>query len=346
MHVSTACELAGVMRRCGVPDPMIQNMATLADGHPQNQERSLHNWVKHGFDVMPDKHYLSVHLNVGHRSETVQTQIPAVPLHELLHSIWEAGPTQWRVSVLGEGGAEHLTQYWNHVKTLHWSHGHADLHQCDNPGHSFIPGALHEDGCEVHSNTEYYIWSWSSLGAATHTSVDDVKFPIVAIPLRWMRPLPLSFVRAHACLPGLRLLLGVAWRLLMANAHQPTCRRACDVHRMYTHDMGRHDMVPAHTNMKASARRVHALRAQDETSAAESSRRGGEVHQLVSECGSGGHWSHQRFLRPGTSRKFEAASRCEVVRWLEIFAVRLEGRLQITERISPIQRRVFMHKLL
>lgn len=57
-------------------------------------------------------------------NEIKEMQIPVVSVHQMLSSIWHAGQTQRRISLLGLGGEKGIAEFWQQSMHLAWSRDH------------------------------------------------------------------------------------------------------------------------------------------------------------------------------------------------------------------------------
>eukprot|EP00969_Alexandrium_andersonii_P052132 2289382-Alexandrium_andersonii.AAC.1 len=67
----------------------------------------------------------------------------------MLHAIYEAGPMQFRVSVMGEEGQEGLRAFWNNSRGDPWEAAFPELRQHPDPSSAFAALMVHYDGTEV-----------------------------------------------------------------------------------------------------------------------------------------------------------------------------------------------------
>ena len=87
-------------------------------------------------------------------------------------------------SMLGPTGRDGLRKFWENASGQRWCDEHPALPHLDLD-HT-IPLVFHCDGAEVYTNSEFYIWSFSSLMPCRCHAL-DCKFQIVKIPHESMR---------------------------------------------------------------------------------------------------------------------------------------------------------------
>jgi hypothetical protein len=70
-------------------------------------------------------------------AQPIATQVAVLPIHELFHSIWEAGPMQFRMSVLGEEGVSGLKTFWDNAQKQPWTMPYPELREHPQPSTSW-----------------------------------------------------------------------------------------------------------------------------------------------------------------------------------------------------------------
>ena len=112
----------------------------------------------------------------------LKVSIPVLSVHEMARSLWIAGPIQRAVSLFGPKGPSDVRNYWEHALECPWGKAHPitvgrDLEQLGK----CLGIVFHVDGVEVFSNTEFMMWSWSSVHTAGAGDCWDTKFPILCL---------------------------------------------------------------------------------------------------------------------------------------------------------------------
>lgn len=111
-----------------------------------------------------------------------QVDVPAIPIWRIFASLFKAGPEQFRVSVLGDGGNNLAKEFWTRARTQPWGANHPALAgRSDEELSKIIPVQLHVDGADLFRNTEYVVFSVSSVLADT-TDISDLKFQFLKVP--------------------------------------------------------------------------------------------------------------------------------------------------------------------
>lgn len=106
-------------------------------------------------------------------------EVPFLLPHEILHSLAAAGDLQFAISMTGHRSKASIAAFWKHCRSLEEWKNHPCLEQVESHG-SMLPLILHVDGAEFYSNSEYLVWSMSSVLSDSH--VWDSKFPICILP--------------------------------------------------------------------------------------------------------------------------------------------------------------------
>eukprot|EP00969_Alexandrium_andersonii_P359435 15453209-Alexandrium_andersonii.AAC.1 len=194
-------------------------MAGLGGDHASHQERALHTWLSGLFGVVRELDHITLHLATGDDNTVRPVKWPVLSIHKMAHALWRAGADQWQVSMLGEGGAAGVAEYWAHALNEDWTNDFPELRAAGHPASEFLPVYVHIDGAEVHTNSEMTIWSWR-WRAVTRGGLEH--------PLRatWRRGQSgrsrVAFARARCRLPrGVRGQLGPA--LTSTIASSPCC---------------------------------------------------------------------------------------------------------------------------
>ncbi len=149
--------------------------------HRQNEERDLLTWLQNlnGIDATPQ--FLKLMLNSKKTSaEAVETRVPVLPIHEMIHSIHGCGETEFRNRLLGPDGALGVKRYWENALKQPW----AQLHPTLKDPERTLPLYFHADGVEIYTSSEYVVWSWST--PTVKGEPFDSQFPLMMIPAKFM----------------------------------------------------------------------------------------------------------------------------------------------------------------
>ena len=108
--------------------------------------------------------------------------MPILIPYEICHALYEQGPEQFQISVLGDEGDAGLRDFWKHaMKERHFSE-HAVVARNQYRVDKLVPLTYHMDGAEVHRNSEYYyVTMGSPITQASQTHCLDIKFCLVAL---------------------------------------------------------------------------------------------------------------------------------------------------------------------
>jgi hypothetical protein len=184
IHISTAIDIAQSVRDDGFNHPTVTTLASLGGIKRKNDERDFHVWLKDLHCHHLELYTLWFDLHSESDGRTIPTPIPAVPIWQMCHALFRAGPLQFRVSLLGRHGEPSVLSFWQNALRLPWGQRHPAVapHSSDS-GYlkTLIPLYIHLDGAEIYTNSEFYVLSFSS-ALATDCSVLDAKFPILQIP--------------------------------------------------------------------------------------------------------------------------------------------------------------------
>ena len=184
-YVSDTCSTARGFVRDGVALESLVAVASLGNYGKQrnNEERDLHTWLQGVFPVV-EPYYLDVKLEMKDEKGVAEdTTLPVFIPWELEHGMWLASKEQFGVSFMGVDGHAGLAEFWAWAKTQPFGKAHEVLQKlwsCNLALMFLLPVLIHMDGAELFNKSEFYIWSWSVLGAIG--SVWDIKMLIGVVP--------------------------------------------------------------------------------------------------------------------------------------------------------------------
>lgn len=187
MHVSDSVHLSRASTEDGNALEQVKMFATLGTSAKweTNYERDLHNWTRGLYNLKVQPYRLMLRLKTS-KNMIQETAVPIITPHEMMHAIWAYGENQFFTSFLGNDGETPL-EFWKCFLSSGLGTNHPGLAGATHAILArLIPVMIHFDGVEFHRNTEFYVWSWSSL-IASGGSVSDVKFLMCVIP-GWMMP--------------------------------------------------------------------------------------------------------------------------------------------------------------
>ena len=94
----------------------------------QNVERDLMNWVRKAVDIGVEVSFVDVPIKSPVKNpngdQVVWIKHPVIFQHNLVRAIWESGPEQMKVSLLGFCGETGLEDLWTRSQNLPWARGH------------------------------------------------------------------------------------------------------------------------------------------------------------------------------------------------------------------------------
>jgi hypothetical protein len=183
VSINTAASYARSLLEEGFESVPFAAFSSIGTGgrNPQNQERDLHRWLRGALQIDLDVYTLTLPLLSTDAPGAVPTAVPIILPHELLH--WLLVHGRENPCIFSEQfSAESLPTFWNNARAHAEWRSHPALQSTDLS--KLVPLTLHVDGTEVYTNSEFYIWSWSSpFGQA---EVVDCRFLITLIPHSWM----------------------------------------------------------------------------------------------------------------------------------------------------------------
>lgn len=183
-HISAITDIARAIaaEMDNVPESVLGLASLGAFGkHPSHAERDLTSWLQNIFDCQLEKYYLFLDLDLTDRPEPLRIKIPCIIPFELLHSLHLQGNMQFHVSVLGDEGQRGLVKFWEQALKEDWAQKHPIVQK--HAPEDMVPITVHLDGCEMHSNAEYYVFSFGSiLVQASNTHVMESRLPTFVIP--------------------------------------------------------------------------------------------------------------------------------------------------------------------
>ena len=152
-----------------------------------NCERDYHRWlnVARGLGIEP--YYIKLKLLTRKTVKPTLEYIPVLPVHELMHAIYERGPSQWRLSMEGDHAPGRAEAYWQRFEHMAWSRAHPGVQNLKQTGrlNCTIPLFFHQDGVEIFRDVEANVWSWAS--ALTLGNDVETKLPLC---IAWEEDMP------------------------------------------------------------------------------------------------------------------------------------------------------------
>lgn len=83
--------------------------------------------------------------------------VPIILPHEIFAAVYNAGPEQWRRSMIGENGTEGVMEWWENAMQTPWGATHPALADAEHLD-TCVPFVLHEDGAESFTEKEAHIF--------------------------------------------------------------------------------------------------------------------------------------------------------------------------------------------
>ena len=111
--------------------------------------------------------------------KTQMVRVATLPIHDMLHAVWEAGELVFGQSAIGAAGPEFIETWWRAALSDPAYKGHPAL-QNESDLKWMLPIVIHMDGGEVFNNVEFYNWSWSV--ATVQGPALDKCYPILSLP--------------------------------------------------------------------------------------------------------------------------------------------------------------------
>lgn len=111
--------------------------------------------------------------------------------HEVVHSLATCdADLLFESLMLGCLGPQDIRNFWLHVRELEPWKDHPDL-QDDSQDFSRLIGLqVHGDGAELYRDSEYFVYSWSSVFSGSQQLETDVmlnRFPLLVVAERHMQ---------------------------------------------------------------------------------------------------------------------------------------------------------------
>ena len=160
----------------------LQRLGRMADPVHGHQERSLHRWLRDLFGHSLEPYDVTFKLQKIEKHDVEDVPIPTIPIWMLLRALHRAGDLQFQVSMLGQGGYGAAQSFWELARTQVWGQTHPALqgkHGVELG--KIIPLQIHVDGLEIYKNTEFLVFSISSV-ISQAGNLFDSKFQIMKIP--------------------------------------------------------------------------------------------------------------------------------------------------------------------
>ena len=83
--------------------------------------------------------------------------VPIILPHEIFAAVYNAGPEQWRRSMIGENDTEGVMEWWENAMQTPWGATHPALADAEHLD-TCVPFVLHEDGAESFTEKEAHIF--------------------------------------------------------------------------------------------------------------------------------------------------------------------------------------------
>ena len=112
-------------------------------------------------------------------------QVPLLIPHELFGALYAASPGVWIKAVLGFGGPEAISDFWERLAHMEWVRRHPALSAWGSRC-TAVPIGFHGDGAQFTREESMTALTWSSV-MATGASLDS-RFLIAALPTTWLAP--------------------------------------------------------------------------------------------------------------------------------------------------------------
>ena len=175
MHASAVVKYAR-LHKAGDSD--MELLASLGDSNFSNVERDLHRLMSCAYPVQPFIIPVTLYDEWGYIH---QSELPTVAPYELFAALMSCKlhdrPDRGLLGQYGEIGPSY---YWGNAIQSEWGRSHpASLPPLLEFRNKIIPLAVHADGVECYSSTEFHVFSWSS--CLCHSGkVDDERHLICA----------------------------------------------------------------------------------------------------------------------------------------------------------------------
>lgn len=121
---------------------------------------------------------------------TTRTPVRMLLVHEILHSLWDAGcPLVFDSLMLGNLSDDGRTAFWEHLHSCEPWKRHPVLNRDDVSFSRLVGFTLHADGAQMYTDDEFFVYSVSSVFSGEGMSKDIllVKIPLAIIPERQMK---------------------------------------------------------------------------------------------------------------------------------------------------------------
>ena len=104
--------------------------------------------------------------------------------HEVLHALANCNANVlFQSLMLGNLGPNDISDFWKHVRKLKPWANHPDLEDSTQNFSKLIGLQVHGDGAEMYRDSEYFVYSWSSVFAGRGLDADVMlyRFPILVV---------------------------------------------------------------------------------------------------------------------------------------------------------------------
>jgi hypothetical protein len=138
----------------------------------QNEEEQFLTWIKKRLGQEMPVYYLNIVLHHAESVHPTMTRVPVLPIHDMVHCLWEAGPENFKVSLLGSYTSAGRMDFIRHVMSLPEFQSNPLLQEQPDLTH-VLPLMLHYDGAGMFRNQEQNIWSWSTVFSDKSDALDS-----------------------------------------------------------------------------------------------------------------------------------------------------------------------------
>lgn len=168
--------------------------------HQANVERDLMRWAKRQMPSALDLYVVDITIIDPASVGETMVQLPLLLPHELFGALYAANatlgssqwapgeaasPGVWEKAVLGPGGQEAISDFWEKLEHMEWVQRHPALSAWGSRS-TAVPIGFHGDGAQFTREESMTALTWSSV-MATGASLDS-RFLITALPTTWLAP--------------------------------------------------------------------------------------------------------------------------------------------------------------
>lgn len=149
-----------------------------------NTERDFHSWLSGSYGMKLKPYLLPLPLELKKRLGVEALDVPILFPHELFGAVYDAGPEQFKKTMLGPDGAAGVRIFWERSKDESWFQRISPAKR--RKLNSTVPMYIHVDGAQVGKNQNMEVDIYSVSSALSQGDAYDTKLLCAIVPTVFM----------------------------------------------------------------------------------------------------------------------------------------------------------------